>query len=293
MEFRAASFPFQALDRLPAILLVPSSKDYISLELSAQSARHKVPDTLVGTGYNCNLGGSRHFDSKRGGRGYLSHDLHVKHCLYPKAMASSSQDCPVLVTGFGPFHNISVNASWVAVQELAEMNVYNPDGSPCKLEIREIPVEYEAVTSKVPQLWKDLRPRLCVHVGVSPYDCIKIEKVAKNAIYDKLDVTWKCPGTGRCVPEGPSHIKTQVDVQLVVTHVMSTQTAVKVSTSDDAGQYLCDFIYYTSLHHGDAPTIFIHVPPLNQPYSSTQIATALKVIIETILNNWKQCVEHK
>ena len=208
-------------------------------------------------------------------------------------MASAWQDCPILVTGFGPFHNILINASWVAVQELAEMAVYNPDRTPCKLEIREIPVEYETVSSTVPQLWKDLHPRLCVHVGVSPYDCIKIEEVAKNAIYDKLDVTWRCPDSQRCVPGGPSLIKTQVDVQSVVKHVMSTQTEVTVSTSDDAGRYLCDFIYYTSLHHGDAPVIFIHVPPLNEPYSSTQIAVTLKLIIETILTNWEQCVAQK
>ena len=208
-------------------------------------------------------------------------------------MASGTQDGPILVTGFGPFFGHPVNASWVAVQELAGLSVLNPDGTRCNLEIHEIPVEYEAVTSEVPKLWKNVNPRFCVHVGVSPYDCIMIEQVAQNGTYRLPDVKGRCPNAGLCIQDGPSHIKTKVDVQHVVTHVMTAQTEVKVSFSTDAGRYLCDFIYYTSLHHGDAPAIFIHVPPLNEPYTSAQIASALKLIIETILANWEQCVSHK
>ena len=200
---------------------------------------------------------------------------------------------PVLVTGFGPFYGHSVNASWVAVQEMAELTVHNSDGSHCNLEIREIPVEYEAVSSEVPKLWKNVNPRFCVHVGVSPYDCVMIEQVAQNSTYHLSDVKGKCPTSGVCVQDGPSHIKTQVDVQRVVTHVMTAQSEVKVSASNDAGRYLCDFIYYTSLHCGDAPVIFIHVPPLNKPYSSAQIAKALKLIIEAVLTNWDTFVCQK
>lgn len=197
---------------------------------------------------------------------------------------------PVLVTGFGPFYGHSVNASWVAVQEMAELTLHNPDGTHCKLEIREIPVEYEAVTSEVPRLWKNVSPRLCVHVGVSPYDCVMIEQVAQNSTYHLVDVKGKCPPSGVCVQDGPSHIKTRVDVQSVVAHVMAAQSEVQVSASTDAGRYLCDFIYYTSLHCGDAPVMFVHVPPLSKPYSSAQIAKALKIIIEAVLTNWDSCV---
>lgn len=206
------------------------------------------------------------------------------------SMASAPQDGTILVTGFGPFYGHSVNASWVAVQELARLTVLNPDGTHCKLVIREIPVEYEVVATEVPKLWRDVNPRFCVHVGVSPYDCVMIEQVAQNSTYHLEDVKGRYPSSGRCVQDGPSHIRTQVDVHRVVTQVMTTQSEVKVSASNDAGRYLCDFIYYTSLHCGDAPALFIHVPPLNKPYSSAQIASALKLIIETILTNWDSFV---
>ena len=189
-------------------------------------------------------------------------------------MAAAPQDGTILVTGFGPFYGHSVNASWVAVQELARLTVHNPDGTHCKLDIREIPVEYEVVATEVPKLWRDVNPRFCVHVGVSPYDCVMIEQVAQNSTYHLEDVKGRYPSAGRCVQDGPSHIRTQVDVQRVVTQVMTTQSKVKVSASNDAGRYLYDFIYYTSLHCGDAPALFIHVPPLNKPYSSAKISRA-------------------
>ena len=75
------------------------------------------------------------------------------------SMAAAPQDGTILVTGLGPFYGHSVNASWVAVQELARLTVHNPDGTHCKLDIREIPVEYEVVATEVPKLWRDVNPR--------------------------------------------------------------------------------------------------------------------------------------
>ena len=75
-----------------------------------------------------------------------------------RSRAAAPQDGTILVTGFGPFYGHSVNASWVAVQELARLTVHNPDGTHCKLDIREIPVEYEVVATEVPKLWRDVNP---------------------------------------------------------------------------------------------------------------------------------------
>ena len=45
---------------------------------------------------------------------------------------------PVLVTGFGPFHHHSVNASWAAVQELEKMSVVDSDSESVPLVTREV-----------------------------------------------------------------------------------------------------------------------------------------------------------
>ena len=200
-------------------------------------------------------------------------------------------DGTVLVTGFGPFGTHKINASWLAVKEMADMGLSYRDGSNIKLEIREIPVVYKRVTDLVPKLWKEVKPMLCVHVGVSPYECVKIERVARNNGYYAADIDGSVPSNCRCVEGGCEEHNTKVKVLKVVDKVKMTLQDVTVSYSNDAGRYLCDFIYYTSLHHGDAPVIFVHVPPLDDPYSSTQLAIALKHIIEAIMNDWEDCVE--
>lgn len=189
---------------------------------------------------------------------------------------------PVLVTGFGPFHHHSVNASWVAVQALQQLGVEH-ESQPVPLEIREVTVAYDVVSSIVPRLYEETNPRLCVHVGVSPYKSIKLEKTGRNHGYVMPDVKGKVPSSHACVSGGPDLISTSFNVDNVCRFAARKQPDVKFNVSCDAGRYLCDFIYYRSLHQGQAPVLFVHVPELNKPYSADQLANALKSIIQGLL----------
>ena len=195
-----------------------------------------------------------------------------------------SDDSPVLVTGFGPFHQHKVNASWEAVKEMASMGLEH-EGKKVNLEIREVPVVYETVSKDIPLLWAELAPKICVHVGVSPYTCIKLEKYGRNLGYNHQDINSCTPVDGVCCKDGPDVIQTKFDVENVARKVCERQPDVVVQVSEDAGRYLCDFIYYTSLNLGHAPVIFVHVPPLDKPYSKLQLATSLKNIIELLLQH--------
>nr|XP_028569301.1 pyroglutamyl-peptidase 1 isoform X1 [Podarcis muralis] len=62
----------------------------------------------------------------------------------------------VVVTGFGPFGEHSVNASWIAVQELEKLGL----GDDVDLHVCEIPVEYQAVERLIPALWKKHSPQV-------------------------------------------------------------------------------------------------------------------------------------
>ena len=59
-----------------------------------------------------------------------------------------------LETGFGPFSGHAVNASWVAVQELAKIW----KNGQVNLVIEEIPVVYGSVKKIIPNLWKQHTP---------------------------------------------------------------------------------------------------------------------------------------
>ena len=143
---------------------------------------------------------------------------------------------------------------------------------------------YGAVSQIIPKLLQDVSPSLCVHVGVSHYKSVVMEKCGSNLPYVNVDIYGKVPEGYKCVANGPEHIQTTFDLQKVVEKVSQLQSDVRFDVSEDAGRYLCDFIYYTSLHTNCAPVLFVHVPELGKPYTVNQLAHALKNIIEVLLS---------
>lgn len=62
----------------------------------------------------------------------------------------------VLLSGFGPFGEHSINASWESVKEVSTIELeekYN-----IKIVNVEIPVIYEEVDRQIPALWEKYKP---------------------------------------------------------------------------------------------------------------------------------------
>lgn len=186
----------------------------------------------------------------------------------------------VLVTGFGPFGDHKVNASWVAVQNLNEIGI----AEDIDLVIKEIPVEYCSVQDLLPKLWETYNPHLVIHVGVSGIASeLTLEQQAHNDGYDKGDVLGKCPDQNCCVDGADNCIASELDMQCVCHDINNSGIDVKAVVSLDPGRYLCDFSYYRSLHIDKSRVAFIHVPPLNKPYSQEQLAEGLRQAILSML----------
>uniref|UniRef100_A0A2K6G209 Pyroglutamyl-peptidase I n=1 Tax=Propithecus coquereli TaxID=379532 RepID=A0A2K6G209_PROCO len=66
----------------------------------------------------------------------------------------------VVVTGFGPFGEHTVNASWIAVQELEKLGL----GDSVDLHVYEIPVEYKTVQRLIPALWEKHSPQVSLRL---------------------------------------------------------------------------------------------------------------------------------
>ena len=68
---------------------------------------------------------------------------------------------------------------------------------------------------------------------------------------------------------------------------------ITVKTSDDAGNYLCDFIYYSSLSHfwrgdsGKRSVIFLHVPPESEEEVLEKGRKVTEVLIRAIVASEK------
>uniref|UniRef100_A0AAV2KPD0 Pyroglutamyl-peptidase I n=1 Tax=Knipowitschia caucasica TaxID=637954 RepID=A0AAV2KPD0_KNICA len=181
---------------------------------------------------------------------------------------------------FGPFGEHTVNPSWVAVQELKKLGL----GSDVDLQVYEVPVEYHTVRTLVPALWKQYHPLLVIHVGVSETaTTVTLEKCGRNHGYRVRDNSGLCPEAHCCVAGGPDYIDSGLDLDSVCKRVSSTGIGVTVSLSKDAGRYLCDFTYYTSLYVSRGRSAFVHVPPLGKPYDGEELGLALQTIVLSLL----------
>ncbi|CAK1584116.1 unnamed protein product [Parnassius mnemosyne] len=189
----------------------------------------------------------------------------------------------VLVTGFGPFLNHPVNASWEAVKLMNKKELekkYN-----IELVQLEIPVTYENVDEFVPALWETHTPKLVIHVGVSSIaDCMTLETQAHRKGYQRKDYFDNCPADHTCPAEGAIRLQTKLNVEQICKEFNDGNPPENTNAvaSKDAGRYLCEYIYYTSLSVDNTRTLFIHVPDIPK-YPSDLTARALEKILELCL----------
>ncbi|XP_023022485.1 pyroglutamyl-peptidase 1 [Leptinotarsa decemlineata] len=183
----------------------------------------------------------------------------------------------ILVTGFGPFGDHNVNASWQAVKLLPEV-IDN-----LKIVKKEIPVTYKYVECEVPSLWQDLDPILVIHVGVSSFtDTLAIEECANRDGYTRIDCSGMKHSTGKACFNGDDCIFTEINIKDICA-TLNESGKIKSHISNNAGRYLCEFIYYNSLKINKKRTLFIHVPPLDQPYSAAELSEGLLEVIKCAL----------
>ncbi|GAA5849342.1 hypothetical protein JCM8547_006519 [Rhodosporidiobolus lusitaniae] len=228
----------------------------------------------------------------------------------------------VHLTGFGPFGPHAVNPSWEAVKPLHDTVLVSPpepldvSSSPpsfSSLSIRLtsslLPVSYFAATSFIPLLHAGgpagkHRPDLVIHIGVGLEGELKIEQIGRKWGYDKPDVngelapteegsSWTGGRRGQAekrFEEEEEELRTRVDGEKVLDWVRKRGLE-HIDLSEDAGLYLCEFSFYTSMasalllnREKPTPVQFIHVPPIGSPYTLDELTCAIKLLVWAIVN---------
>lgn len=190
----------------------------------------------------------------------------------------SSHRYTALVTGFGPFDDHKINASWEAVKELEKLWQDSQDLQDVKLVTEEIAVSYERVSGRVAKLWKNHNPTIMVHVGVARNgECLTIESQAHSTGYQRKDICGRQPDE---VNITPCVLQPEMDIKKIceAVNANSKNTGCKADISHDAGRYLCEYTFYQSLCIKPSCVLFVHVPDFHK-YNSVQTAHGLLDIL--------------
>uniref|UniRef100_A0A674D3G0 Pyroglutamyl-peptidase I like n=1 Tax=Salmo trutta TaxID=8032 RepID=A0A674D3G0_SALTR len=112
--------------------------------------------------------------------------------------------------------------------------------------------------------------------------CISLEQTGKNHGYRDRDVCAFCPVNHCCIEGGPDRLDSIIDMRSLSKDLK--QMGLDVIYSRDAGRYLCDFVYYCSLHHGHVRAAFIHVPASGSMATPDRLVPLLQTVIQAMLN---------
>ncbi|XP_068143050.1 pyroglutamyl-peptidase 1 [Drosophila tropicalis] len=218
----------------------------------------------------------------------------------------SSERKLVVVSGFGPFiGHEAINASWEAVKLLPDQ--INRNGEDFELAKQLVSVEYGAVDKAVDEIWAR-KPDLVIHVGVSGIaKCVYLEKLAYNHQFKRPDNTGEYLKNGTCVLQhnGKANVlRCGLNVDKIVEAVnvncvecvatghendLNKQLPGATKASKNVGSFLCGYIYLKSLDVNAQRSLFVHVPPIDKPFSSAQTADILYKIIEQCIEQISQC----
>jgi pyroglutamyl-peptidase len=167
----------------------------------------------------------------------------------------------VLITGFGPFPGVPVNATMRLVPELAEAAPRFFPGT--RIAAAVLATEWLAAPRRLDSLLAEIAPDLVLHFGVSSRARgFEVEARARNACTQTADAAG-APPPGPAVREGTADV---LHASLPVAHIVARlrQRGIPAFVSRDAGGYLCNATLYHSLLCARAApgrrVGFIHLP---------------------------------
>ena len=167
----------------------------------------------------------------------------------------------ILLTGFGPFRQWSVNSSEQAVRALT--------GKP-GLVTRVLPVDHLAAPVALVEAMADGAPDAVLCTGLSPAPMPKLERRARR------------PATvaaGEAVHAGVWPWAAALDAMAAA--------GARAGVSDDAGAYVCETVYWHALaarllRRPAPPTTFLHLPPVSDAWPVDRLAAAVEACLSVV-----------
>ncbi|MBX3201229.1 MAG: hypothetical protein KF894_24030 [Labilithrix sp.] len=183
-----------------------------------------------------------------------------------------------LLSGFGPFAGVPVNPSWQAVEPLDGVVIAGYD-----VRVIQVPVSWDEALPTYFEAYDRLRPAIAIASGVARGGSgIRIETTARNYAAG-TDVTGAWWAAGPIEPSAPSTYDATLPVHRLIDALGRTHHA--RTLSDNAGDYLCNFLFFGLMRKVAAEDSgrgvvagFVHVPEA-EAISPAEMTEAWKLMI--------------
>ncbi len=165
----------------------------------------------------------------------------------------------ILVTGFEPFGNDTINPSWEAVKELPDQL------NECEIKKLCPPVVFGKAADIIIREATLFSPDAIICTGLAANrDAVTPEQVAINLCYGRIpDNEGNQPDYMPVIPDGPDGIFSTLPVRAITEAIR--QAGIPAAISYTAGTYVCnDTLYRILYHYRNSPVKagFIHLPAL-------------------------------
>ncbi|KAE8373090.1 hypothetical protein BDV26DRAFT_272836 [Aspergillus bertholletiae] len=219
---------------------------------------------------------------------------------FAPSSVANPDDISVLVTGFGPFKTNLVNASYLIASSLPRSLDLSGSSGPASHRISihvhptPIPVAYSTVRTSIPAILEDYakshggrRPDIVLHMGIAASrsyyaietranrDSYHLSDVKGRIGYEDGEKVWREQHLPPVLQAGPATDPANVaqknlnpqppNDEFLSAWKSFVPPETDVRISQDAGRYLCEFIFYTSLAEAfrqgqHRNVVFFHVP---------------------------------
>jgi len=191
----------------------------------------------------------------------------------------------ILLTGFEPFDGSNINPSAEVVQNFSDN--FLPDHQLIK---KILPVDNLKAVVWIDKNIPEIQPDIILHLGeASSRSVITIEKVAINWMDFRIPDNSGIQIKDQPVIEGaPTAYFSTLPISQIIE--LAKESGIPIDISLTAGAYLCNQVFYTSMHlskifNKRCLCGFIHLPPLpiqvvnkNQNSPSMDLETSIKAI---------------
>jgi pyrrolidone-carboxylate peptidase len=181
----------------------------------------------------------------------------------------------VLVTAYGPFDGRGINGSATLAKRLEGLSLAG-----AMVRTAVLPVVWGEPQARLPRLVAELKPVLLLGLGEGYPGRVVVERVGRNRAAGP-DVAGHAPPAAAIEADGPAERR----ATLAFDAAWFTASPLPVSSSEDAGTYLCNALLYSALAQPVAKIGFAHLPPQGTTPDDEYCAASLPAVRALIERN--------